>query len=166
MRKLGLLLVVLLLSLAACGSSEPMTFEISGPADQTAGPVTISGEAVDEGMMCSSAQFERMLFRDMDGNDLTDDEVAQLMELYAETGEKVFSAIVDQFTCIDGSGSLVLAQSPLLDESEINFEGVNEVASWEVESGTDELVGLSGDGMVILDFLNGTVTYQGELTES
>lgn len=164
MRNLAwLAMAVLIVTLAACSSSEPMAVEIKGAVGIPDGPSDLSGPAVDEGVICSAAMFEELRFEDADGKVLNEDEVAQAKQVEMETGEKVIAVKYDQWTCSDGSGTFVTADRDKLTMADMDFEGVNEVADWEIESGTGDYEGLTGSGTITVDFPNGTVVYAGEI---
>lgn len=164
MRKFAWLAVAgLVVALAGCSSSEPMAVQITGPLGPPTDPAVVSGEAVADGMVCDAAMFEELYFVDLDGKVLTNDEADQLKQVEMETGEAVFSAKFDKWTCTDGSGSFVMEGNPTLPVSEYNFDGVNEVSTWTVDSGTGEYEDLSGTGKIVVDFDKGVVVYEGEL---
>ena len=165
MRKLRLLVVVSLMVLvASCSSSsEPMGVQINGPLGPTVSPAPITGEAVEEGVVCDAATYEEGDFVDLDGKVLTDEERDQLMQVEVETGELVFSAKYGRWTCADGSGTFDTVDTPTMAMPELDFEGSNEAATWTVESGTGDHESLSGSGKVIVDFSSKTVVYAGEM---
>ena len=167
MRKLRLLVVVsLMVVVASCSSSsEPMAVQINGPLGPTVSPAPITGEAVDEGVVCDAATYEEGDFVDLDGKVLTDEERDQLMQVEVETGEVVFSAKYGRWTCADGSGTFDTVDTPTMAMPELDLEGSNEAATWTVESGTGDHESLSGSGKVIVDFSNETVVYAGEMQE-
>ena len=143
-----------------------MAVQITGPVGPPTDPAAVTGAAVDDGIVCEAAMFEELYFVDLDGKILTDQEADQLKQVEQETGEMVFSAKYDEWTCTDGSGSFITAESGMLPSSALDFEGVNEVASWTIDSGTGDYEKLSGTGKVEVDFVNMTVSYIGELEEA
>lgn len=164
MRNTASIVLAGLFALAACsGSSEPLAVQITGPLGPPTDPAVVSGEAVADGVVCEAAMFEELYFVDLDGKILSEEETGQLMQVEMETGEVVFSAKYEEWSCTDGSGSFVTATSEMLPISEYDFEGVNQVASWTVDSGTGDYEKLSGTGTIEVDFAGGTVTYIGEL---
>jgi hypothetical protein len=160
----SIVLAGLLVALAACsGSSEPMAVQIIGPLGPPTDPAVVTGEAAADGIVCEAAMFEELYFVDLDGKILSDEDAEQLKQVEMETGETVFSAKYEEWSCTDGSGSFITASSATLPMSEYDFEGVNEVATWTVDSGTGDYEKLSGTGKIEVDFAKGTVTYIGEL---
>lgn len=163
MRKIVWLLVAVLMALGSCSSSEPMPVEITGPVGVPDTPSTVTGQAVDEGVVCPAAMFEELRYEDADGKVLNDDETAQAMQIEMETGEMVIAVQYVQWTCSDGSGSFTTATRSKIPLRDMDFEGVNEAADWEVDGGTGDYENLTGSGTVTVDFPNGTVVYAGEL---
>lgn len=160
----SIVLAGLLVALAACsGSSEPMAVQITGQLGPPTDPAVVTGEAVADGVVCETAMFEELYFVDLDGKILSNEEADQLMQVEMETGEIVFSAKYEEWSCTDGSGSFITASSGTLPISDYDFEGVNEVATWTVDSGTGDYEKLSGTGIIKVDFAGETVTYIGEL---
>jgi hypothetical protein len=163
MRKIAWLLVAVLAALGGCSSSEPMSVEITGPVGVPDTPSAVTGQAVDEGVICPAAMFEELRYEDADGKVLNDEETAQAMQVEMETGEMVIAVQYVQWTCSDGSGSFITASRSKIPLRDMDFEGVNEVADWEVDSGTGDYENLGGSGTITVDFPNGTVAYAGEI---
>lgn len=163
MWKIVSLLVAVLMTLGGCSSSEPMSVEITGPVGVPDEPSTVTGQAVDEGVICPAAMFEDLRYEDADGKVLNDDELEQAMQVEMETGEMVIAVQYVQWTCSDGSGSFMTATRSKIPLRDMDFEGVNESADWEVDGGTGDYENLSGSGTVTVDFPNGTVVYAGEV---
>jgi hypothetical protein len=154
---------LLVVSLSACSSSEPMAVQITGPIGIPEGPSSLTGLAVDEGVICSAAMFEELRFEDADGKVLNEEETAQAQQVEMETGEMVIAVKYDRWTCTDGSGTFVTADRSKLAMPDMDFEGVNEAADWEIESGTGDYEDLTGSGTITVDFPQGTVVYSGEI---
>jgi hypothetical protein len=165
MRKLRLLAIVSFMVMAAsCSStSEPMSVQITGPLGPPEGPLPITGQAVDEGIVCDAATYEEGDYVDLDGKILTDEERDQLMQVEAETGEIVFSAKHVHWVCPDGSGSFDTVEDFTVAMPDMNFEGTTNAATWTIDDGTGDYENLSGSGNVIVDFPNETVVYDGEM---
>ena len=165
MRKVRLLAIVSFMVVAAScsSSSEPMGVQITAPLGPPGDPAPITGQAVEEGIVCDAATYEEGDYVDLDGKILTDEEIDQLMQVEAETGEIVFSAKHVRWVCTDGSGSFDTVEEPTVAMPDMNFEGANNAATWTIESGTGDYEHLSGSGNVIVDFPNETVVYDGEM---
>lgn len=164
MRKIASMLVaVLMVALAACASSEPMAVEILTPVGIPEAPAPLSGEAVNEGVVCDEAVFEELEYEDADGKVLNEEEIGQAMQVEMETGEMVIAVKYDRWTCTDGSGSFVTSSRSKIAMSDMDFEGVNEAANWEIDSGTGDYETLTGSGIVTVDFANGAVVHSGEM---
>jgi hypothetical protein len=160
----SIVLAGLLVAMAACsGSSDPLAVQITGALGPPTDPAAVSGEAVDDGIVCDSATFAELYFVDLDGKVLSDEEAEQLKQVELETGEMAFSAKYDEWTCTDGSGSFVMAGNGTLAPADYDFEGANEVATWNVDSGTGDYEKLTGTGIITVDFAKGVVTYAGEI---
>ncbi len=153
----GMVIVFLLLAGMGCSSSgEPMAMAINAPLGPPEGAVPLSGPAVDEGIVCSAATFERVRIVDSEGATLTEEQLSE---------DTLLSAMYDEFTCTDGSGAFVVVQHPSLAQSDMDFEGSNDVGPWEIDSGTGDYETLSGDGTLTVDFSAGTVVYGGEVQD-
>ena len=107
--------------------------------------------------------FEELRFEDADGKVLNEEETAQAQQVEMETGEMVIAVKYDRWTCTDGSGTFVTADRSKLAMPDMDFEGVNEAADWEIESGTGDYEDLTGSGRITVDFPQGTVVYSGEI---
>lgn len=145
--------------LAACGSgTEASTVELTWPIGEPNATVTLSGEAVDEGIVCDSATLARLGFEDLEGNVLTMEEVDAIA---AESTDFVW---YDELTCMDGSGGWVILGEQLTAMSAMDMGGVNEAATrWTVERGTGDYESLTGEGSDTVDFAAGVVTSAGEM---
>jgi hypothetical protein len=88
--------------LAACGSgTETSSVELTRPLGEPNTTVTLSGEAVDEGIVCDTATVARLGFEDLEGNALSMEEAAAI------AGESTDLVWYDELTCEDGSGAWV-----------------------------------------------------------
>lgn len=145
--------------LAACGTStEASTVELTWPIGEPNATVTLSGEAVEEGIVCESASMARLGFEDLEGNALTRQDVDAI------AGESTDFVWYDELTCEDGSGSWVVLGEQLTAMSDMDMGGANEaVTSWTVERGTGDYTTLTGQGSDTVDFAAGMVTSTGEM---
>jgi hypothetical protein len=145
--------------LAACGSgSEASTVELTRPMGEPNATVALSGEAVENGIVCDSATVARLGFEDLEGNAMTGEEVDAI------AGESTDFVWYDELTCEDGSGSWVVLGEQLTAMSEMDMGGVNEDATrWTVERGTGDYENLTGEGNDTVDFAAGVVTSVGEM---
>lgn len=81
---------------------------------------------------------------DLDGNAVADQERDQLIRVEMETGEEVFSAKDDRWTCSDGSGTFGTLEKFTLGRRDYDFEGSNDAATWTAENGTGDYAGFAG----------------------
>jgi len=168
-RKVCLVMLVPL-ALAACSSDSTeadsaagggsLAVELSGPMGSLDNPMTVSGPAVDGGLVCDSLVMVQSDFADTDGNPLTMDEVA---ELHQSSADFVWT---ETYTCDDGSGTFTAQGEQLLTAPEIDFEGVTEgVSRSTIQSGTGDYETLTGEWEWTGDFAAGTTTMTGEVSQ-
>jgi hypothetical protein len=155
-------LVALPLALAACSSEEPagdgLAVELTAPMGSVTTPMTASGPAVEQGLMCDSLVMVQSDFADLDGNPLSLEEIP---ELHQTSADFVWT---ETYTCDDGSGSFVAQGEQLLSAPEIDYEGVTEgVSRSTIQRGTGEYEALSGQWEQTADFADGIVTMTGEV---
>jgi hypothetical protein len=164
------LALVVPLALAACSSDstqadstageESFAVELSGPMGALENPMTVSGPAVDDGLVCDSLVMVQSDFADLDGNPLTMDEVA---ELHQSSADFVWT---ETYTCDDGSGTFTAQGEQLLAASEIDYEGVTDgLARSTIQSGTVDYETLAGEWEWTGDFATGTTTMTGEVNQ-
>lgn len=70
----------------------------------------------------------------------------------------------DEFTCSDGSGSLIIVVHNVVQPSALDFEGYNEVGTWEIDGGTGNYEALSGEGTFAAGL--GESHYSGEIQDA
>lgn len=156
-RKMLAVLAVPLLAAACSSGSEPKAVEITFSMEPGS-PFSLSGEAVDDGIVCDEATSVRLGFEDLEGNPMSQEEVD------AMAGESTDFLWYDELTCADGSGSWVVLGEQLVAMSEMDFDGLNEdVSTWTVDRGTGDYENLTGSGTDSVDFGAGVVTSTGEM---
>ena len=134
--------------------------ELSGPMGSLETQMTVSGPAVEDGLMCDSLVMVQSDFTDTDGNPLTMDEVA---ELHQTSADFVWT---ETYTCDDGSGAFIAQGEQLLTAPEIDFEGVTEgVSRSTIQSGTGDYATVTGEWESTGDFAAGTTTMTGEVSK-
>jgi hypothetical protein len=164
------LVMVVPLALAACSSESTesdstagdgsLAVELSGPMGSVENPMTVSGPAVDDGLMCESLVMVQSDFADLDGNPLTMDDVA---ELHQSSADFVWT---ETYTCDDDSGTFTAQGEQLLTAPEIDDEGVTEgLARSTIQSGTGAYETLTGQWEWTGDFATGTTTMTGAVSE-
>lgn len=113
----------------------------------------LSGPAVDASVVCAAARIARVGFEDVDGEPITEGEFQRLVVEALETGEITAGTIYREYRCDDGSGSFVIAERPVVSAGSWDFYGFNDdVATWEVHSGTGAYAELSGQGSIDVDY--------------
>jgi hypothetical protein len=164
-RRVSLMATLSVLVVVGCGSSsDPASAQLSGSMSDPKGSVVVTGDAVDDGVVCSSATQEVVRWEDLDGQSITEEEFDRLFDEAVETGEAVAGVTFVEFTCTDGSGSFLMAQSPTTRPTDLDFDGVNtDVGTWVIDRGTGDYDGLSGEGTIDFDFAAGVWTCPGEL---
>ncbi len=149
---------ILLVALAGCaGGPRSLPVTITGPLEASDSNLSVTGEAVDAGVICPEVAWDGRVYEDLDGNELTLEDLEHLPD---DAKDVRWS---DTFVCADGSGTFVMLHQQLLSRGEMDFEGYNEAASWEIESGTGSYTELVGEGTFILDFVEGVVVNSGTL---
>lgn len=154
------------LLMAACGSSssEPLAVEMQGSMGEIPTSAALSGPAVDDGTVCSTASAEVIGYEGLDGRSLTEDEYNQLNEESIETGEVTVGGIFLEYLCDDGSGPFVMKQRPTVAPTAFDFEAMNEdVGTWVIDRGTAAYEELTGEGSIDFDFVNQRWICTGEL---
>lgn len=150
--------------LTACSSSsEPMAVEFVVPLSLGSGQVT--GQATDEGMICTEGTLTRLKMENSNGELITEEEGMRLWDEAAGSGATLEMILYEEFNCSDGSGSISLLSSNVVQPSALDFDGANDVGTWEIQSGTGKYEGYSGEGTMIADFGAGFARYAGEIRE-
>ncbi|MGA7687621.1 MAG: hypothetical protein WCA29_00130 [Jiangellales bacterium] len=122
-------------------------------------PFTVSGQAVDDGLVCAAVTMEQSDFEDLDGNPLSRDEVAVIAESSADF------VWTETYTCDDGSGSFLALAEQLTPASQIQPNGANDsVSIATIERGTGDYASLTGSWTADVDFSSGIITMVGEVS--
>lgn len=147
--------------LGSCASSAPMAVTLTHSQDHGLVDFTASGPAVDEAVVCpgGSEAFDRL--EDMEGSVITDDDWAGMFDTAMAEGSVAQMMVYEVWTCADGSGEFTVAFHNVVDFSFFEFEGVQDVGTWEVVNGTGDYERLAGSGTVTLDWDSAMVTYEG-----
>lgn len=162
-RGLGLALLVVV---AGCSSGDVASVTFSHPQEGTGEigvTVTASGEAVDQGLVCPESTQSTPRLYDMSGEEISESDWFEMFDAAMDGG--TVAEMVDRrvWTCSDGSGSFDMAHETRFDFSVFDFDGQQDVGTWDIEGGTGSYSGLSGSGDVVLDFATETVTFTGEI---
>jgi hypothetical protein len=167
MRRLLLSAVALALLVAGCGSSsEPMAVDLAQPMAPPPTPVSISGAAVDEGIVCSSGMFVDNRLEDMDGNPIGMEEWGAMFEAAVDTGSVAEVTSHNDYECDDGSGTITVSQHVRFDFAVIDIEtfgrGRFQSGTWTV-GGTGDYETLTGSGEIVDDHDEGLIHMVGEV---
>jgi hypothetical protein len=168
------LVTVLLLSAAACSSTSEFAVEftvtnlpeaelsqVDGGCTETATPpcifgaFTVTGEAVDEGIVCPAGNVWFVDNETPDGDPLTHEQIAAQVD----AGEIFPIVNVHDYECTDGSGVIDLKTTINFDPAIMDMDS----ATWSVDSGTGAFANLTGSGEVsrrsdVAEVLTGTVS--------
>ncbi|MDJ0769992.1 MAG: hypothetical protein QNJ12_14420 [Ilumatobacter sp.] len=167
MRKLTVPTATLALVLAACSSgAEPLAFDLSRPMQPPPVLFTISGEAADEGVVCSNGTVDDTGLEDMSGNLIDLAAWAQMFDAAMETGSVAEATSVLNVECADGSGSLTITEHVRFDFGVLDVEtmgsGRVENGTWTLE-GTGDYEDLTGSGELFTDYDEGQIHTIGEI---
>lgn len=170
MRRLGWLsfaFMVAPLLVASCAQlmDVDMAAQTILPSEQPA-TTSLSGPAVEDGLLCAEATVRTIEWEDDDGNAVTYEEYLQLMERGRADGTRPIRSWHDEFTCTDGSGSFVLEVHPKVSPAEYDHGGSTEIGEWSHSGGTGPYDQLAGNGEVTIDFVDGSTTFTGVLSKT
>jgi hypothetical protein len=134
------------------------------PQELGAIPFTATGKPVDDGIVCDGGTVTTDRLESIDGDVLTVEESAALMDTAEENEGTVEVYVFQDFECDDGSGTVTMKVHPTFDFSTYEFEGEQDVGTWEIEEGTGSYQDLSGSGDVTVDWDNDHVKYDGDVS--
>lgn len=168
MRRMTLLSALIVVVAAGCSSSEPLSFDLARPMAPPPVPVTISGEAVDEGLVCSDGTVPvgggRM--EDMEGNPLAGEQWEATFESAVENGAVAEFMHWATTECNDGSGSITIIEHWRYDFAVLDIESFGQGrinhGTWTLE-GTGDYESLTGSGDFLSDFDEGMLHAVGEV---
>jgi len=124
------LLFVALGGCASSGLSGPIEFVHTFDRPSETSTWSANGEAIDIGLLCSSATGFLPTFEDENGNVRTPDELEELNQ-----GSVPFVSVsVEQMACDDGSGNFILRFINQVDPATV--EGIVGVA-WAIDGGAE-----------------------------
>jgi hypothetical protein len=152
---------------ASCSSSEPLGFDLARPMAPPPVAVTISGEALDENVVCSNGTFlvgSRM--EDMEGNLLPGEQWEATFESAVESGSVAEFMHYATTECNDGSGTITIIEHWHYDFAELDIESFGQGrinnGTWTLE-GTGDYESLTGSGDFLTDFDEGMLHAVGEV---
>lgn len=153
-----------LIMMAGCtAASEPMAVDVFGSMDPSDPSVVISGDAADEGLVCSEGTNRRLAMEDMEGNPISDEEGVANWEEALDSGATLEVLIHEEVNCADGSGAFVIEFHNVVQPAALDYEGSNEVGTWTIDGGTGDYETLSGEGDAVADFGAGAFGFTGEI---
>ena len=158
--------VVLVVSVAGCSSEDSFAVEFSHPQEHGAIPFAATGLAVDESALCDGGTMAINHLESMEGNTITEADWAEMFDAASANNGIAEMYVMQDFVCEDGSGSFTMAFHNRFDFTTFEFEGQQDVGTWEIEKGTGGYTDLSGSGDAMLDFDKEEVTYSGEVQPS
>jgi hypothetical protein len=163
------------LALAACSSDGGADVEISMAMAPPPGTFTASGDAVDDGMLCATGQWDDGGTFDEDGDPISGEEWAQAFDS-AMADETVVSGIsVRTFTCTDEGavGSIEVADTVSIDFAQIDPQEWSEgdiasaeAGTWSVDGATGDMSGMTGGGDLTWNLDGQQIVYSGQVSES
>lgn len=164
-RHLAAIGFVSLLFAAGCSSSgSSIEFTIE-EGDQTGDiPFSASGEGVEEGIVCSQGLQSAAELTDVSGESIVEEDWFAMFDSAMDTGAVAEMDDHRVWTCADGSGSFDFVHHTRFDFATLEFEGPQDVGTWEIGGGSGDYTGLSGSGSAILDFDTGVIHYEGEVS--
>jgi hypothetical protein len=166
MRKASALVVVLMLIVVGCSSSEPLSFDLSHSMEPPEAPFAVSGHAADDGAVCSVGLWVDQREETMDGQPLADDGWAAIFDEAVRSRSVAEAKSIKQFECGDGSGTITITDHAYLDFAVLDVttfgRGETTWGTWTVE-GTGDYDSLSGEGEVVVDWDEQRFHYVGDV---
>jgi len=163
-----IILAIAVVAAACSSSSEPLAFDLSHTMEFEEPPVpfAVAGASADEGMVCADGTFTREVELDPDGLEISGDEWNQMFDQAIQTGGVAEMTSVKEFSCADGSGTLIITEDVRFDFGVIDLEafGTGEFvgSTWTIE-GIGEYADLTGSGEAVIDFDEMVFHYRGEV---
>jgi hypothetical protein len=122
----GLLAAVTVLAMAlldSCSTSEPLALDLTNPMGAPPPmPFSITGPAVDEGVVCSEGTFVDNRVEYMDGSEMSDSGWADTFDAAVETNSVAEARSINEYACGDGSGTLTVTQLVRFGFAELDIE--------------------------------------------
>jgi hypothetical protein len=159
-------LAATLLVVVGCSSSEPLAFDLAHTFQDPESPFTISGDAADEGVVCSVGVWKDLRMETMDGDPLDADAWAVIFDEAVDSHSIAEATSMKQFECGDGSGTITIDDHLYLDFAELDvetiFTGDTQWGTWTLE-GTGDYESISGNGSFVVDGPGERFHYIGEI---
>jgi hypothetical protein len=162
-RIVGLAVVALVMAVGAC-SGGASAVEFTAPQDhEGTTPFTATGVAVDDGVVCADGTQSVDHLESMDGATITDEDWAGMFDTAQAEGGVAEMNAVWKFECGDGTGGFTMTFHNRFDFATFEFEGQQDVGTWDIAEGTGDYGGLSGSGDAMLDWDAEQITWSGEV---
>jgi len=144
-------------------SSDPLAVELTHPQGRGTIVFAATGPAADEGIICTAGSMSVDRLESMDGVEISDDDWADMFDDAMASESIAEQNVYQTWTCDEDAGSFTLRHHNRIDFANFEFEGRQDVGSWEITEGTDTMEGLTGSGDVILDWDAEAVVHSGEV---
>ena len=166
MRRLLITSTLVMAMLGSCSSSEPLAIDLAQPMEPPPVEISISGAAVDDGVVCSTGTFVRDRMEDMNGNVLDHEAWAAIFDAAVETGSVAEAKSFNEYECGDGSGTITINQHVSFDFAVLDIETFGDSpinsGTWTLE-GTGDYESMSGSGDLVNDLAEGMIHAVGEV---
>jgi hypothetical protein len=163
-RSVGLVVAVMGIALGGCSSGDSFAVELShGQEHIPDKPFQATGGGVDEGALCSSGTMNEVRLESIDGDAIVEEDWADMFDSAMDTGGVAEMTVSQEWTCDDGSGTFSIKFHNKFDFAIFEFQGQQDVGSWEIDQGTGSYSDLTGSGDVTLDWDAEKAIYSGEI---
>ena len=162
-RSVGLVVVMVIFGVTGCSSGESFAVEFSHPQGPDAKPFAASGAAVDEGAVCSGGTMDTDHLESIEGVDIVEEDWAGMFDRAMDTGGVAEMNVFQEWACDDDSGSFTIKFRNRIDFATFEFEGQQNVGTWEIDEGTGSYSDLTGSGDVTLDWDAEKALYIGDI---
>jgi hypothetical protein len=158
-------LAAVCLPIVGCSDTgEMLAVEISQEqGHESALPFTVTGAAAAEGAVCAAGAVEVDRLESMEGDPITDEDWAQMFDAAMETQQVAEMYVYQVYTCDDASGDFTLRWHNRIDFATFEFEGRQDVGTWEVDHGSGNFEELAGSGDITLDWEADQAVLAGEV---
>ena len=144
-------------------SDEGLAVEFSHSQEHGVQPFVATGAAVDGAAMCAAGTHEIERLESIEGGEITDEDWADMFDSAMDAGTVAEMVVFEDWICDDGSGAFTLELHNQFDFATFEFEGQQDVGTWEINEGTDSYADVTGSGNITLNLDAANVTYSGEI---
>jgi hypothetical protein len=107
--------------------------------------------------------MESVHLESIDGDQIADEDWAEMFDSAMAVDGVAEMNVTQSWTCADGSGSFTIRHHNVFDFATFEFDGQQNVGTWEIIEGSGSYADLSGSGDVTLDLDAGKVLHNGEV---